>query len=67
MILDVEKSGVLVSGLFFCSCSLWSFFLASILKASVGSEHGVGIFWLSVGTTRHLRVVMYNYRPIGLQ
>ena len=28
----LEKSGMLVSGLFFCSCSLPSFFLASILK-----------------------------------
>ena len=27
-----EQSGVLVSGLFFCSCSLQSLFLASILK-----------------------------------
>ena len=29
---DLEQSGVLVSGRFFCSCSLRSFFLASILK-----------------------------------
>ena len=28
----LEQRGVLVSGLFFCSCSLRSFFLASILK-----------------------------------
>ena len=43
----LEQSGVLVSGRFFCSCSLRSFFLASIfkviatapnLKASVGSR-----------------------------
>ena len=50
----LEQSGVLVSGLFLCSCSLRSFFLASILKviatasnlpASIGSRSVESVYF----------------------
>ena len=64
-------------GLFFCLCSLWSMFLAFFLKvistasnlsASVGFRRVESVYFcFPISSTRHLRVVMYIYRPIGLQ
>ena len=76
----LEQSGVLVTGLFFCSCSLRSFFSASILKViatasnlpasvSAGSRsvEAASFCFPIAPTTRNLRAVMCVYRPIGLQ
>ena len=76
----LEQSGVLVTRLFFCSCSLRSFFSASILKViatalnlpasvSAGSRsvESAPFCFPIAPTTRNLRAVMCVYRPIGLQ
>ena len=59
----LEQSGVLVSGRFFCSCSLRSFFLASILKviatasnlpASVGSRSVESVYFCFLMTPQDI-------------
>ena len=59
----LEQSGVLVSGRFFCSCSLPSFLLASILKviatasklpASVGSKSVESVYFCFLMTPQDI-------------
>ena len=48
----LEQNGVLVSGRFFCSCSLRSFFLASILKVIATASKFASFSINEIGTFR---------------